>query len=246
MKRVCAIVTGITKGIGASIAKKLLKEGHDVMGCYSSDDFAAKLFLDDVSKFNARVEVIKADLSDKNGFGTFISFLRKHSETQDVLYDWIIMNAAMTDRTSFGEVTIEDWDRILNVNLNAPFFILQGIDDLIVNNGRVIFIGAAMGIYPHAVSFSYAVSKAGLHQLAKNLVKQYAGRRITVNVVVPGFVDTPWQLEKDKDHRKRIEDKIALGRFAHSEEIADFCMAIIKNEYINGALLRIDGGYDYK
>lgn len=96
-----------------------------------------------------------------------------------------------------------------------------------------------------ADSSENAVTKTALHQLAKNLVKEYASRQVTVNVVAPGFVDTPWQLKKDKEHRKRIENKIALKRFATPDEIADFVMSVIHNSYINGSVLNIDGGYDY-
>ncbi len=81
--------------------------------------------------------------------------------------------------------------------------------------------------------------------MVKELVKFFEPKRITVNAVIPSFVETPWQSTKAPDHRKRIEDKIALHRFAYPEEIASLCWEIINNQYINGANLRIDGGYCY-
>lgn len=77
-------------------------------------------------------------------------------------------------------------------------------------------------------------------------MKCFCDKKTTVNCIVPGFVDTHWQLEKAPDHRKRIEDKIALGRFADPSEIADLCMNIIDNQYINGSVINIDGGYSYR
>lgn len=103
-----------------------------------------------------------------------------------------------------------------------------------------------MGIHPHAMSISYGVSKAGLHFLTKYLVKYFGDRNITVNAICPGFVDTPWQKNKTLDHRERIEDKIALGRFAEPEEIAQLVNSVLENGYINGSILNIDGGYDFK
>ena len=103
-----------------------------------------------------------------------------------------------------------------------------------------------MGKYPHSLSISYGVSKAGVHMMAKYLVKEFAPRKITVNVIVPGFVDTPWQKDRPAEIRKSIESKVALERFALLEEVADLCMSVIKNGYINGAELVIDGGYCYK
>lgn len=76
--------------------------------------------------------------------------------------------------------------------------------------------------------------------MAKYLVKEFAQRRITVNIIVPGFVDTPWQKDKPAEIRKYIENKVALERFALPEEIADLCISVIDNGYINGAELVID------
>lgn len=246
MKNRFAIVTGATKGIGAAVAKKMLEQGHNVIGCYSSDDEAAIHLQNDVKSYKGNFELIKVDLSSYSGIESFVTYLINKAQNERFLFDWIVMNAAQTDRSTFRDINEKAWKRVFNVNLNAPFFILQGIDDLICENGRIVFLGAVMGQLPHAMSISYAASKAALHQLAKNLVKEYAARNITINVVAPGFVDTPWQITKDKEHRKRIEGKIAMGRFATADEVADLCMSTISNGYINGAILNIDGGYDYK
>jgi 3-oxoacyl-[acyl-carrier protein] reductase len=88
------------------------------------------------------------------------------------------------------------------------------------------------------------VSKAGLHFLAQSLVKIFANRNITVNVIAPGFINTSWQESKLPEHRQRIEDKIALKRFGEPEEVAKVCINIVDNDYINGAIINVDGGYD--
>lgn len=236
-----AVITGCTKGIGASISEILMKNGCNVIGCFSADTETADGFLSDIAHYEGSCELIRADLTTFEGIDRFVSQVKKKSDK----IDYLIMNAAMTDRTSYRFIQRERWDAIMHVNLYAPLFITQGLDDILSDGGRIIFIGAVMGQYPHAMSLSYAVSKAGLHQLAKNLVKEYADRKITVNVIAPGFVDTPWQKNKDPEHRKRIEDKIALKRFAEPEEVAKLCFSVIENPYINGAILNIDGGYDY-
>ena len=127
-----------------------------------------------------------------------------------------------------------------------PFFIVQSLVDCIIKGGSILFIGAVMGIYPHAISIPYAVSKAGVHMLSRQLVKHLAPYKITVNTIAPGFVDTPWQKSKPLEQRIRIENKIALKRFALPEEIAQLCWDISQNAYINGSLLEIDGGYCYE
>ena len=163
----------------------------------------------------------------------------------DVNYN-LILNAGATNRNSFSDMTIDEWNYVINVNLTMPFFIVQSLVDCIIKGGSILFIGAVMGIYPHAISIPYAVSKAGVHMLSRQLVKHLAPYKITVNTIAPGFVDTPWQKSKPLEQRIRIENKIALKRFALPEEIAQLCWDISQNAYINGSLLEIDGGYCYE
>lgn len=238
-----AVVTGSTKGIGKAIAVKLLSEGYYVFINYSSDDDAAQQFREEITEYNSQYTITKQRLSSYEDAEQYASFIRSVAPHIDCL----ILNTAVTDRTVFGEITKESWEFVLNTNLNVPFYLLQKLQDGICNNsGRIIFIGSIMGKYPHAMSLSYAVSKAALHQLAHNLVKEFAPRKITVNALLPGFTDTSWQVNKSNEQRQRIESKIALHRFGQSDEIADMCWCVINNQYINGAEISIDGGYCFE
>lgn len=237
-----AVITGCTKGIGAAITEKFLGHKCDVCGCYSNDIENAKMFFESLGECRNQLTLFQVDLSTWEGIDKFIEDVKAAASS----VDYLVLNAAMTDYTSFKEISHEKWEKVLHLNLYAPLFIIQGLDSIMNKGGRIIFIGTVLGQYPHAISLSYAVSKAGLHQMAKNLVKEYADRNITVNIVAPGFVNTPWQNNKAPEHKKRIEDKIALKRFAEPEEVAQLCWAVVENPYINGALLNIDGGYDYR
>ena len=103
-----------------------------------------------------------------------------------------------------------------------------------------------MGNYPHSVSIPYGISKAAIQFLCKCLVKVVKDRRIRVNCVSPGFTGTEMQIEKDAEWIKRIENKIALGRFAKAEEIAEVVLSLETAAYINGSIIEVYGGYDYK
>ena len=157
-----------------------------------------------------------------------------------------MFNAGVTKRCGFEEINIEDWMKIFNANVNLPFFILQGLNRMIRKNGRIIFIGSILGIYPHAVSIPYGVSKSCLEIMAKYLIKEFLPRKITVNVVAPGFVDTSWQKGKSRKQKIRIAGRIALKRFADPREISSSCLHLLENEYINGQTIIVDGGYDYE
>ena len=109
-----------------------------------------------------------------------------------------------------------------------------------------MFTGSLLGDIPHATSLSYGVSKSAIHALVKNLVKFMAVKEIRVNGVAPGFIDTEWQKTKAPEIRKRIENKIALKKFGTPDNIRDLVLHIIDNEYINGTIIRIDGGYNFE
>lgn len=237
------LVTGGTKGIGKAIVLKYLHQGCYAIITYSSDDETAELFKRELDvNYKDKYEIIKADLSKIEEVKIMCNIIRcKYRKI-----DYLILNAGATNRNSFSDMTIDEWNYVINVNLTMPFFIVQSLVDCIIKGGSILFIGAVMGIYPHAISIPYAVSKAGVHMLSRQLVKHLAPYKITVNTIAPGFVDTPWQKSKPLEQRIRIENKIALKRFALPEEIAQLCWDISQNAYINGSLLEIDGGYCYE
>lgn len=241
-----AVVTGSTKGIGRAIAERLLREGWFVFVNYAHDAESAAKFSDDFKSSGGGtgyIEIIQADLSSYEGAQRLIERVREKTDRIHAL----ILNAGATDRTPFEEITRENWEKVINTNLNCPFYLAHDLyPEMAEGEGRIIFVGSVCGIYPHAVSPAYGVSKAASHQLAKELVKFYAPKGVTVNAIVPGFTDTPWQKNKAPEHRKRIEDKMAIGRFIFPEEIAALCWQVIQNPAINGANLQIDGGYCYR
>ena len=152
----------------------------------------------------------------------------------------------MTDRSSFTEINIDNWMTIQNIFVNIPVFLLQKFYSILNPHSNVIFIGSMLGDIPHSTSLSYGVSKASIHALVRNLVKFFSDKYIRINGVAPGFIDTQWQLNKTPEIRKNIEQKIALKRFGTPENVSDLVLHIINNKYINGAILRVDGGYSYQ
>ena len=239
-----AVITGSIKGIGKSIGLNLLEKGNFVIFNYANDDAVANELQKDLKeKGFVDFIIIKGDLSSVNGAQDF--FEKCLNVTKD--FDYIVLNAGCTDRTRFGEIEEKQWEKVMNTNLTVPFFLVQKFSPYINNEtGRIIFIGSKMGVSPHAMSIAYGVSKAGVHFLAKSLVKEFAERKITVNAIAPGFICTPWQKGKTVEQRARIEAKTALNRFGLPEEIAEVVNMIIENQYINGTVLEIDGGYDFK
>ncbi len=235
-----AIVTGGTKGIGLAITEMLLNEGYFVYATYGSDDSAAQKMRENLSAFQGSFSVERVDQSNVDDVHRFTNQLK------DVDIHCIVCNAGTTVRKKTAELTDEDWLWMMQVNVNSHFFLLRDLWQQIQPNSRLIFIGSMMAIEPHATSLPYAVTKAALHAMAKNLVKDFAGTGTTVNVIAPGFVETEWQKNKPQEIRERICAKTAIHRFATIEEIADTALFLLRNPFINGAVIEVSGGYNYQ
>ncbi len=237
-----AIVTGGTKGIGKSIVVELLKQDYFVWTNYANDDKAAEGASKDFQKISSHYKIIKADQSQKKSFYQFIKEIRENSKA----INCIIGNTGLTVRKKNFEITDDDWEKVMFATVNSHFYLIRDLHTLIENNSRIVFIGSMLGILPHATSLPYGVSKAALHALGKNLVKEFEGTGTTVNIIAPGFVETEWQKNKPLEIRNNIYQKTAIKRFATPKEVADTVMFCINNSYINGSVLEINGGYSFK
>jgi 3-oxoacyl-[acyl-carrier protein] reductase len=236
-----ALVTSSTKGIGKEIVLKLLKDGYYVFINFYNDAENVKLLKKELNyKYKNMFKIIRADLSSINGIYKISEKIKYFTNELDC----IVLNTAKTSYKSLKEISLVEWNSILDTNLSLPFFLLKELDDILVDNGDIIFISSRMGDVPHGRSIPYAVSKAGLNMLSKSLVKFYSDRRIRVNTISIGFANTTWHNNKDVEHLDRIKNKIALKRLGEPEEVASLCKHIIDNKYINGAIINIDGGYD--
>lgn len=228
-----AIVTGGTSGIGLGVAKMLLSKGYRVYATYVGSDFT-----EDIKNYKA----IKVDQSNRNELYAFIEYIK--SECTAV--DCIVCNAGMSIRKPFTRTTDSDWDSMMEVAVNSHYILIRELYALIPDGSRILFTGSQMGISPHATVLGYGVTKAAVHALAKNLVKEFEGSGTTVNAIVPGFVETPWQKEKPEEIKQNIYNKTAIHRFATIEEVVEAYRFCIDNPFVNGSLIEVNGGYNYR
>lgn len=238
-----ALITGGTKGIGKAVAFRLASEGYDLLLTYSSDNITAQKCSDEIqSAHKNKVHLLQADATDLSSINIITEFLNENQFKLDTL----ILNAGLTNRSSFEEMKIEDWKTVFDANIHFPVFLIQSLLHHLKSGASIVFTGSLMGIFPHSVSLVYGVTKSSVHALVKNLVKFLKPYHVRVNGVAPGFVDTEWQKTKPAEIRKNIENKLAEERFCTPEELTDAYMLLINNTYMNGEILIIDGGYSYK
>lgn len=228
-----AIVTGGTSGIGLGVSKMLISKGYHVYATYVGPDFQELL---------DNFEPIKVDQSDRTQLYAFIEQIKERCSSVDC----IVCNAGMSIRKSFTDTTDKDWDTMMEVAVNSHYILVRELYSFIPEGSRIIFTGSQMGLMPHATVLSYGVTKAAVHALAKNLVKEFEGTGTTVNAIVPGFVETPWQKEKPQEIKQNIYRKTAIHRFATVEEVVDAYRFCLDNPFVNGSLIEVNGGYSYK
>jgi len=231
------LITGSTSGIGKEIGLSCLRKGHKVIFTGRDKKKCKKLY-DEISKDYSQFEILhNIDLNLLSNITTIHDFLIANNLEVDNL----ILNVGGTCRKSLEEITINEWNEVMNLNLTHPFFLIQKLLPLI--NKRIIFIGSVTGHIPNSVSIPYGVSKGSLEILTKYLARDLAKRKITVNTVAPGFIATKWHVDKSKEQIDRIKHQISLRRLGSKEEVAKACQFIIENEYVNGQTICVDGGF---
>ena len=228
-----AIVTGGTSGIGLGVAKMLIGKGYHVFATYVGPDFVESI---------KNLIPVKIDQTNRTEVYQFINEIKDKCDT----IDCIVCNAGMSIRKSFTDTTDEDWDRQMEVAVNSHYIMIRELYNIIPNGSRIIFTGSQMAIHPHATVLSYGVTKSAVCALAKNLVKEFEGTGTTVNAIIPGFVETPWQKEKPEEIKQNIYKKTAIHRFASINEVVDAYRFCIENPFVNGSLIEVNGGYCYK
>lgn len=229
----CAIVTGGSSGIGLGVAKMLVSNGYYVYVTYVGSDFVERI---------ENLEAVKVNQANRDELYRFITYVK--SQTEHI--HCIVCNAGMSIRKGFTETTDVEWDIQMEVAVNSHYILIRELYSMIPNGSRVIFTGSQMGLLPHATVLAYGVTKAAVHALCKNLVKEFEGTGTTVNAIVPGFVETPWQKEKPEEIKQNIYNKTAIHRFATIDEVVDAYRFCLENPFVNGSLIEINGGYSYK
>ena len=239
------ILTSGTSGIGKSIAMKILKESTDnndrLIINYFEEDQMMQMTKELSETDRNKVTFLYADMSTYEGMEQFVSDVLKISDK----IDWLICNTAIGTYKKFEEYDYEIWEKILRTNLSVPTFMIQKLKPRFNQGGKIILMGSLAGSLSYSSSLVYSVSKAGVHHLAKCLLKEFDGQYVSINAVAPSFVQTPWQNGRSQESYDRINKKINLHRFAEADEVAKLVYDTLTNDFINGALLEISGGYDY-
>ena len=231
-----ALISGGAARIGAQIVRTIHENGYKVIiHCHQSEEIAQALCHELNSKRNNSAQVVVADLEDNKA-------IKKLTQTIKSL-DLLVNNASVFYPTLTENSTIEDWDKIININLKAPFFLATGLSKVLaVSQGSIVNIIDIHSDRPLKNFSIYNISKAGLKMLTKTLAKELAPN-IRVNGISPGSILWPQDESQLSEKEKMMMiDRVALKRQGSPNDIAQAVLFLVNARYMTGQIISIDGG----
>ena len=243
LKGKTALVTGASKGIGKAIAIALAKEGYDIaFNFVGSKDSAAEAY-EELKSLNVKVVSAKTDVSKMEEVRSLVNTVKDEFNSLDI----VVNNAGITRDKTLKNMTQEEWQTVIDVNLTGVFNVSKAALEILNNDGRIVNISSVAGICGNFGQTNYAASKAGIIGFTKSLAKELAGRGITVNAIAPGFIKTEMTDKIPFLRRKIIERMIPLGKAGTPEDVANAVvfLASPKARYITGEILHVAGGLNF-
>lgn len=232
-----ALVTGASRGIGRAAALTLARSGcHVVVGYQRRADLAAEV-VREIASLGRTAIAVAADLSREDEVEALAAAVGRQFVGVDVL----VNNAGAAHPRSLDELTVDDFDREIAVNLRSAFLVTRAFLPGMRTRrwGRLIYVSSVAAQVGGVVGPHYAASKAALHGLAHGYAAQLAGEGITANVVAPALIDT----DMVRNNPRARPDLIPVGRFGTPEEVADVIALIAANGYLNGQTVSLNGGW---
>lgn len=239
-----ALVTGCRRGIGRAAAVALARAGADIAGVSVSlgaDDAVSG----EIAELGRQFQPYRCDLADRKAVHELARKVASDLPRLDIL----VLNAGTIERRPAIEHGDELWDRVLEVNLSAPFVLARELGRRMVaaGSGKIIFVASMLSFQGGVTVPSYAASKGGLAQLTKALANEWAASGVNVNAVAPGYIatDNTQALRSDEPRARQILERIPAGRWGEPKDVAGafVFLASPASDYVHGIVLPVDGGW---
>lgn len=240
--RKIALVTGGSRGLGRAISVRLAKDhGLHVLVNYASNSAAADETVKLIEEAGGTAEAIGFNVADREATDAALTKWMENNEGEHISV--IINNAGITKDGLFMIMSDEDWDNVLNVSLGGFFNVTKKLIDKMIRkrSGRVVNVVSVSGMMGNSGQVNYSAAKGGVIAATKSLAKELAKRKITVNAVAPGFIETDMTADFDQKEMSRM---IPMARFGKPEEVAAAVSFLVSEDaaYITGNVININGG----
>lgn len=231
------LITGASRGIGKEIAIKLANNGNRVIANYNKSEEQANI----LKQENNNIEIYKADVSRREEVHKMVTDVIQKYGKIDVL----INNAGISEEKMFIDVTDDDWNRMINVNLYSVFCVTQEVLSSMVaqKNGCIINISSIWGLVGASCESIYSVSKAGIDAITKSLAKELGPSGIRVNSIAPGIIDTDMNKNLNQQEMDQIKENIPLEKIGKAIDIAKCVEWLVDDKYTTGQIISINGGW---
>lgn len=235
------IVTGASRGIGREIAKGLAKKGYTIIANYNKSEQQILELQKELEKENIKIDIFKADVSKRNEAKELVeNTINKYGKI-----DVLINNAGISQIKEFTQITDEDWNNMINTNLNSVFYMTQETCKNMIHNkkGCIINISSIWGVEGASCEVHYSVSKAGIDAMTKSLAKEMGLSNIRINSIAPGFINTEMNKHLSEEEINNIKEEIPLERIGQAKDIEKCVEWLIEDEYTTGQVISINGGW---
>ena len=239
-----ALVTGGTRGVGRGIVLALAEAGVDVVTCFRQDGENVASLESELNEIGGQHHVLRADLAEPEQVGGLVA------EAGDRLgrLDLVVNNAGAISHVPYGELSLPEWRRIVDVNLTAAHLVIQHALPLLADGASVISIGSKSSEVGIPLRAHYTATKAALRGLTRSLAKEFGGTGLRFNVLALGVIETEaldaMPAEQAAQLRERYGAKTALGRLGTPREVAGAVLWLASDlsKYVTGAVIHVDGG----
>jgi 3-oxoacyl-(acyl-carrier-protein) reductase len=234
-------VTGGSRGIGRAISLELGRQGASIGVGYAHNADAAEEVAREITGSGADAFAVGVDVQDPRAIESAVAAVLERFGKIDVL----VNNAGITRDRTLAKMSDEEWDSVLQTNLDSVFHVTSRVLPGMVQAGygRVVSISSVIGLHGGFGQANYAASKAGIIGFTKAAALELARKGVTINAIAPGFIETEMIAAMPEEVRARILERIPMGRFGRPEEIAQAVRFVIANgDYLTGQVIAIDGG----
>lgn len=243
LKGKVALITGSVRGIGKAISLCFAKAGADVVINYTSDrsETDAKNLVEEIKQMGVKALAIKADISKSEEAKSLITEAIKNFGKLDIL----VNNAGITKDMLLLRMTEQEFDKVIEVNLKGVFNCTKEASRAMMKaGGSIINMTSVVGLSGNAGQSNYAASKAGVIGFTKSVAKEFAGKKLRVNAIAPGFIETDMTHVLADKVKEDVMRNIPMKRFGASDEVAKVALFLASDlsSYVTGEVIRVDGG----